>query len=102
MGQAREKARPDLLSDALHAVSAGRLEGVGGGAGPKPKPGGGGRRPARSRATPPRFERLEHTRSGCVAVFTTEVRQSVHRDGMTLSARPAVAIDGIKRGRHGQ
>lgn len=71
------------------------LEGVGGGAGkPRPKPGGGGRRPARSRATPARFERLENTRSGCVAVFTTEVRQSVHRDGMILSARPAVAIDG--------
>ena len=71
------------------------LEGVGGGAGrPEPRPGGGGRRPARSRATPARFERLENTRSGCVAVFTTEVRQSAHRDGMTLSARPAVAIEG--------
>ena len=71
------------------------LEGVGDGAGkPKPKPGGGGRRPARSRATPARFDRLENTRSGCVAVFTTEVRQSVHGDGRTLAARPAVAIDG--------
>ena len=71
------------------------LEGVGGGAGrPKPRPRGGGRRPARSRATPARFERLENTRSGCVAVFTTEVHQSVHQDGMTLSARPAVAIEG--------
>lgn len=71
------------------------LEGVGGGAGrPKPKPGGERRRPARSRATPARFERLEDTRSGCVALFTTEVRQSVDRDGMTLSARPAVAIEG--------
>ena len=73
------------------------LEGVGGGSGgPKPKPGGGARRPPRARATRARFKGLEHTKSGCVAVFTTEVRQSVQRDGMTLSARPAVAIEGSR------
>lgn len=29
-----------------------------------------------------------------MALFTTEVRQSIDRDGTTLSARPAVAIEG--------
>ena len=71
------------------------LEGVGGGSGrPRPKPGGRGKRPARARATPARFERLIPTESGCVAVFSTEVRQGVHRDGLSLSARAAVAIEG--------
>ena len=58
--------------------------------------GGGGARPARARATPARFERLESTESGCVAVFSTEVRQGVHRDGLSLSARAAVAIEGSR------
>ena len=58
--------------------------------------GGGGRRPARARATPARFERLESTKSGCVAVFSTEVRQGVHRDGLSLSARAGVAIEGSR------
>ena len=73
------------------------LKGVGGeGASRKrrPRPGGGGRRPPRARATPARFERLESTRSGCVAVFSTEVRQGVDRDGMSLSADTAIAMEG--------
>ena len=71
------------------------LEGVGGGSGrPRPKPGGGGKRPARAGATPARFERLESTQSGCVAVFSTEVQQGVNRDGWSLSATAAVAIEG--------
>ena len=73
------------------------LEGVGGeGARRRRRQGGGGRRPARARATPARFERLESTKSGCVAVFSTEVRQGVHRDGLSLSARAAVAIEGSR------
>ena len=71
------------------------LEGVSGeGARRRRSQGGGGRRPARARATPPRFERLESTEPGCVAVFSTEVRQGVHRDGLSLAARGAVAIEG--------
>ena len=71
------------------------LEGVGGdGARRKRRSGGRGRRPARSRTTPARFERLESTKSGCVAVFSTEVRQGVDRDGVSLSADAAVAIEG--------
>ena len=71
------------------------LEGVSGeGAKRRRSQGGRGRRPARARATPPRFERLESTEPGCVAVFSTEVRQGVHRDGLSLAARGAVAIEG--------
>ena len=73
------------------------LEGVvGEGGRRRRRPGGGGTRPARARATPARFERLESTASGCVAVFSTEVRQGVHRDGLSLSARAAVAIEGSR------
>lgn len=74
------------------------LEGVDHGGGPRRNSSSGdrGKRPARARATPARFERLEPTESGCVAVFTTIVRQNVQRDGMTLSALPAVAIDGLR------
>ena len=71
------------------------LEGVSGeGARRRRSQGGGGRRPARARATPPRFERLESTEPGCVAVFSTGVRQGAHRDGLSLAARGAVAIEG--------
>ena len=73
------------------------LEGVGGeGARRKRRPslGGGGKRPPRARATRARFERLESTKSGCVAVFSTEVRQGADRDGASLSAEAAVAMEG--------
>lgn len=73
------------------------LEGVGGeGASRKrrPRSGGGEKRPPRARATRARFEHLESTKSGCVAVFTTEVLQGADRDGVSLSAHAAVAMEG--------
>ena len=74
------------------------LEGVAGeGGSPKRKRrGGGGGRPVRARATPARFLHLESTKSGPVAVFLTEVRQGVRRDGLSLSARAAIAIEGSR------
>lgn len=74
------------------------LEGVvgEGGSRKRRRGGGGGARPARSRATPARFERLESTPSGRVAFFSTEVKQGVNRDGVQLTARAAVAIEGSR------
>ena len=87
------EAGPSLASTASRLGQA--LEGVSGRPGTsKPKPGGGGKHPAQAKATPAKFERLESTKTGRVAVFRTVVRQSAHRDGTTLSAHPAVAIEG--------
>lgn len=58
---------------------------------------GSRRRPVRARATRPRFERLELTPSGRVAVFSTEVNQDAKGSGAVLSARAAVAIEGSRR-----
>ena len=71
------------------------LEGVSGeGARRRRSRGGGVKRPGHARATPARFERLESIESGCVAVFSTEVHQGAHRDGLSLTARAAIAIEG--------
>ena len=74
------------------------LEGVGGdGAGKRPKNGPGRRpRPRRAKATRPTFERLETSREGTVAVFSTDVSQDADRTGATLVAQPAVAVEGSK------
>ena len=73
----------------------GALEGTGGGgAGRRRRPSGAGARPARTRATRALFDRLELTKSGRVAVFSTEVCQGVQSNGLSLSARAAVAIEG--------
>lgn len=74
------------------------LEGVvgEGGSRKRRRGGGGGARPARARATPARFDHLESTESGPVAVFLTDVRQGVRRDGMSLSARAAIAVEGSR------
>ncbi len=61
------------------------------------RPGGGGARPARAKATPPLFEKLEPVRSGRVAVFSTEVSQDAQRTGLALTARAAVAVEGARR-----
>ena len=77
------------------------LEGVSGdGAGRKRGTGRGRRaRPARAKATPPLFERLELAEAGTVAVFSTEVSQDAHRSGSSLAARAAVAIEGSSASR---
>ena len=77
------------------------LEGVGGdGAGRRRGTGAGsGKRPARARATPPIFERLELAEEGSVAVFSTSVSQDGDRGGTSLMARAAVAIEGSRAGR---
>lgn len=74
------------------------LEGVAGEGGSRKRRrgGGGGARPARARATPARFDHLESTESGPVAVFLTEVRQGVRRDGISLAARGAIAVEGSR------
>lgn len=53
-------------------------------------------RPARAKATPPLFERLELAEAGTVAVFSTIVSQDAHRSGSSLTARAAVAIEGSR------
>ena len=72
------------------------LEGVtGDGANRKRRTNGGRRkRPARAKATPPSFERLELSEDGRVAIFSTEVSQDPLRSGISLSATAAVAIEG--------
>ena len=72
------------------------LEGVSGdGAGTRRGKGGGRRpRPRRAKATHPLFERLEISREGPIAVFSTEVRQDTGRTGATLATDAAVAIEG--------
>lgn len=72
------------------------LEGVGGdGAGRNRTNGGNsGSRPARARATPPLFVRLEATELGRVAVFSTVVRQDSRLSGVILTSLAAVAIEG--------
>ena len=72
------------------------LEDVGGdGAGAKRIVGGGsGTRRAPARATRPTFECLELGKSGCVAVFSTQVSQDVRRTGSSLAVSAAVAIEG--------
>lgn len=72
------------------------LEGVGGdGAGNRPGNGSGRRpRPRRAKATRPTFERLETSRQGTVAVFSTDVSQDTDHTGVTLITRPAVAVEG--------
>lgn len=87
------------------ARSAGRLgavlEGVtGDGARRRRGTGGGGRpQPTRAKATPPRFERLELTDTGPVAVFTTEVSQGANRNASSLTTSATVAIEGASAGR---
>ncbi len=72
------------------------LEGVGGDGAGRRRATGRGRqvRPARARASPPLFERLEPTEAGTVAVFSTVVSQDARRSGASLAARAAVAIEG--------
>ena len=72
------------------------LEGVGGdGAGRRRATGRGRRtRPRRATTSRPRFERLELSDGGTVAVFSTEVSQDTLCSGSSLTARAAVAIDG--------
>ena len=72
------------------------LEGVGGDGAGKGRGRGGGRgpRPRRAKATRPLFERLEISREGPIAVFSTEVRQDTGRTGATLATDAAVAVEG--------
>ena len=101
MGLPSQAQAGDPHANAPLARLAGRLgsilEGVeGDGAGRRRRTPGGGRnpRPRRATATQPNFERLETSRDGPVAVFSTRVVQDSGRTGAVLSARGEVAVEG--------
>lgn len=75
------------------------LEGVNGeGAGLIRTGSGGGRnsRPISAKATSPLFIRLEATKLGTVAVFSTDVRQDNRKRGAQLSVMASIALEGAK------
>ncbi|AEF43662.1 hypothetical protein SerAS12_0507 [Serratia sp. AS12] len=58
--------------------------------------GGGNPRPICAKSTSPLFIRLEATKLGTVAVFSTDVRQDNRKRGAQLSVMASIALEGVK------